>query len=314
MAMVQRQGAAHGGTRSAPAISMVVAVLLVAGLAAGGFRVDQHLIGAPAGGHLAALADQQAQDDQAVRRTAADLAGGGSSLDSERDAAANNLITARNEAVIATWLAEAGLDRADAGLERYGALLGSTDHQQLALGVAGTRLFAARIHDLLVKGMPAKLIAISIHDQQLTTFENGKRLLTTAVTTGHVPDLATDIGPMRVLRKDSPWTMHSPWPKGSPYWYPDAVVQMVVWFTDTGEGMHDASWQSQPYGPGSQLGSGASHGCVHVPFDAEKALFAWAEVGTPVIVYPGDGATLESQLRQRSVDGDGHPPETTRGA
>jgi lipoprotein-anchoring transpeptidase ErfK/SrfK len=182
------------------------------------------------------------------------------------------------------------------------------------LGVTGTQLFAKRIHELLVNGMAGRVIVISIQDQQLSTFENGRQLLTTPVTTGHVPDLATDIGPMRVLRKDSPWTMHSPWPKGSPYWYQDAVVQMVVWFTDTGEGMHDASWQTQPYGAGSQLGPAASHGCVHVPFDAVRSLFGWATIGTPVIVYPGDGSRLESQLQQRTVDGDGHPTESTRGA
>jgi L,D-transpeptidase catalytic domain len=314
MAIVKRRSASRNGRPLALAVAIVVPALLLAGVAAGGFRLDQQLIGAPAGGRLASVADQQAQDDQTVRRTAADLAGGGASLDTQRGAAQADLATARNEAVLATWLAEPGMDRPAASLDRYGALLASSDSQQLALGIAGTRFFASRVHALLLKGMPAKVITISIHDQQLAALENGKSILTTPVTTGHVPDLATDMGPMRVLRRDSPWTMHSPWPKGSPYWYPDAVVQMVVWFTATGEGMHDAGWQTQPYGPGSNLGPSASHGCVHVPFDAEKSLFAWATVGTPVIVYPGDGSAVASQLQQRTVDDDGHPTDTTRGA
>ena len=138
-------------------------------------------------------------------------------------------------------------------------------------------------------------------------YENGKVVLRTPVTTGRPPDLATDVGPMKVLKKDSPWKMHSPWPKGSPNWYPDTTVQMVVWFTATGEGMHDAAWQTGPYGPGTETGPDASHGCVHVPFEAVKFLFGWSEIGQPVIVFPGDGAPLQAQLDQRTVDADGYP-------
>jgi len=134
------------------------------------------------------------------------------------------------------------------------------------------------------------------------------------VTTGRPPDLATDVGPMKVLKKDSPWKMHSPWPKGSPNWYPDTTVQMVVWFTATGEGMHDAAWQTGPYGPGTETGPDASHGCVHVPFEAVKFLFGWSEIGQPVIVFPGDGAPLQAQLDQRTVDADGYPLSGPRGA
>src|SRR6266851_1987529 len=223
MALVRRQGTqADGRLAALAAASVVVAVLVLAGLGPGGLGLEQALVRTPAAGGASTLAEQQAHDDQAVRRTAADLAAGGGSLEALRDSARSDLAAARNDAVVATWLNEAGLDRPYGNLERYAGLLGSSDRSRLALGVTGTQVFAKRIHDLLVNGMTPRVIVISIQDQQLSTFDNGKQLLTTPITTGHMPDLATDIGPMRVLRKDSPWTMHSPWPKGSAYWYPDA--------------------------------------------------------------------------------------------
>ena len=135
------------------------------------------------------------------------------------------------------------------------------------------------------------------------------------MTTGRPPDLATDIGPMKVLWKQAPWKMHSPWPKESPYWYPDTLVQRVVWFTNTGEGLHDASWQPDgTYGPGSQYGPSASHGCIHVPPVSEAFLFGWVDYGTPVVIYPGDGQPLRAQLAQKTTDDDGNPFTGPKGA
>src|SRR5438105_705470 len=72
MAVVSQRQAGSDGRALALAAAIVVPVLLLAGLAAGGFGFDRQLSGAPAGAHASA-AQQQAQDDQAVRRTAADL-------------------------------------------------------------------------------------------------------------------------------------------------------------------------------------------------------------------------------------------------
>src|SRR5256885_2247756 len=128
------------------------------------------------------------------------------------------------------------------------------------------------------------------------------------------PALPTDIGAMQVLSKDAPWTMKSPWPRGSAEWYPDTPVQMVVWFTQNGEGLHDASWQpNSTLGPGSQNGPYASHGCIHVPLAAVRLLFDWAPIGTPVVVYPGDGSPVADQVAQQSVDAQGNPTSGVRG-
>jgi lipoprotein-anchoring transpeptidase ErfK/SrfK len=260
------------------------------------------------------LGEQQHRENQAIGAEADRLAASADSTDALRQSGQASLAADRNDATVAIWAGGHGIERLARNAERYGTYLSANDRKQVALGVAGVGYLGGEIHQAMVAALPPKAITISIKDQQLVAYENRKPVLQTPVTTGHIPDLATDIGPMKVLKKDSPWKMHSPWPKGSPNWYPDTVVQMVVWFTATGEGMHDASWQTLPYGPGSETGPDASHGCVHVPLDAEKFLYSWTEAGQPVIVFPGDGSPLQAQLDQRSVDQNGYPLSGPRGA
>jgi lipoprotein-anchoring transpeptidase ErfK/SrfK len=224
------------------------------------------------------------------------------------------LAAARNDATIAVFLRLRWAARLSAALERYAAMLTFTDGQRLALGVAGVQHYAAQLHNGLLHDGPTRLITVAVQGQRLIAYQEGRVVVDAPVTTGR-PALATDIGAMQVLRKDAPWTMQSPWPKGSPEWYPDTVVQMVVWFTKNGEGLHDASWQpAATLGPGSQFGPFASHGCIHLPLAAIQTLFDWAPIGTPVVVYPGDGSPVASQALQQSVDAMGNPVSGIRGA
>ncbi len=219
----------------------------------------------------------------------------------------------RNDATIAFFLKLGWADRLNAALERYGAMLGAADTKSLALADAGIQHYARQLHARLMQSGPTRLITISLQAQRLIAYDRGRVAVDTLVTTGR-PALATDIGAMRVTRKDSPWTMQSPWPKGSPEWYPDTPVRMVLWFTDNGEGLHDASWQPDAtLGPGSQNGPFASHGCVHLPLAAVTTLYQWAPIGTPVVVYPGDGASAMSQVAQQTVDAEGNPVGGPRG-
>jgi hypothetical protein len=223
------------------------------------------------------------------------------------------LAAGRNEATVAAFLRLRWSSRLDAGLERFAPLLGSTDPNQLARGVAGVQRYSELIHSGLMLDGPDRLVTVSLQAQRLIAYDHGRIVLDTLVTTGR-PALPTDVGAMRVVHKDSPWTMKSPWPKGSPYWYPDTVVQMVAWFTESGEGLHDAAWEpSSALGPGSQTGPFASHGCIHLAPAAEATLFGWLQIGTPVVVYPGDGSPLAVQAEQRSVDALGNPVTGTRG-
>src|SRR5439155_17548907 len=175
-----------------------------------------------------------------------------------REAGRAGLVAGRNDATVAAFLQLKGAVRLSAALERNGAMLDSVPDPQLVPAVAGARYFASQIHHGLLHAGSGRLITVSLQAQELIAYDRGQVILDTLVTTGR-PALPTDVGPMHVLKKDAPWTMKSPWPKGSAEWYPDTPVQMVVWFTKNGEGLHDASWQpDSTLGPGSQNGPYAS--------------------------------------------------------
>jgi hypothetical protein len=231
-----------------------------------------------------------------------------------RTAGAAAVGPARNDATVAALLKFGPASRLSGRIEHYAVLIGSADVDQVALGVAGARSYQQQTHDALLGGLKKKTIVVSLAAQQLWAYQDASVVQDTLVTTGR-PELPTVVGAMRVLSKDSPWKMHSPWPKGSSHWYPDTTVRKVVWFTVTGEGLHDAAWQPvSTYGPGGQYTASASHGCIHVLDAAENFLYEWADVGTPVIVYPGDGSPVQSQLQQVSVDSDGVPLTGPRGS
>jgi lipoprotein-anchoring transpeptidase ErfK/SrfK len=145
------------------------------------------------------------------------------------------------------------------------------------------------LQDAMTQTLPEKALTISLSEQVIRAYEHGQQVFWTYATTGR-PGLETDPGSFKVYWKVSPWTMHSPWPKGSPYWYPDSKVQMVMWFNG-GDGIHDAYWRSR-YGPGTNgphydpTGEDTgTHGCVNVPYSNMVWLWNWTPTGTPVIVY-----------------------------
>jgi lipoprotein-anchoring transpeptidase ErfK/SrfK len=145
------------------------------------------------------------------------------------------------------------------------------------------------LNDAMAQTLPEKALTISLSEQVIRAYEHGHQVFWSYVTTGR-PGLETDPGSFKVYWKVSPWTMHSPWPKGSPFWYPDSKVKMVMWFNG-GDGIHDASWRSR-YGPGTNgphydpTGEDTgTHGCVNVPYSNMVWLWNWTPTGTPVIVY-----------------------------
>jgi lipoprotein-anchoring transpeptidase ErfK/SrfK len=170
-----------------------------------------------------------------------------------------------------------------------GQLTGATTTVQLEQIDGGLLVQDKVLTDAMSQSLPAKAITISLKDQVLRAYDHGKQVFWSYVTTGR-PGLETDPGNFKVYAKNSPWTMHSPWPKTSPYWYPDSKVQMVMWFNG-GDGIHDAYWRAY-YGPGTEyphydpLGEdNGTHGCVNVPMRNMTWLWNWTPMGTPVIVY-----------------------------
>ncbi len=132
-----------------------------------------------------------------------------------------------------------------------------------------------------------KSLVVSLSMQELVAYQDGCVVRATPVTTGR-PQLPTPPGSYHVFFKTTPWTMRSPWPPGSPFWYPDTVVTWVLEFREGGYFLHDADWEpAGDYGPGGEFNqSAASHGCIHIPTPFMQWLYSWTPVGTPVQVVP----------------------------
>lgn len=132
-----------------------------------------------------------------------------------------------------------------------------------------------------------KDIVVSLSMQELVAYQDGCVVRATPVTTGR-PQLPTPAGSYHVFYKTTPWMMRSPWPPGSPFWYPNTLVTWVLEFKEGGYFLHDAYWEStSDYGPGGEFNqSAASHGCIHIPTPFMQWLYSWTPVGTPVQVVP----------------------------
>jgi lipoprotein-anchoring transpeptidase ErfK/SrfK len=194
-------------------------------------------------------------------------------------------VNAANQARTDTQAAESSGD--DAKMDTaVGELQTATDRLSAVVATARAQAQAASqgIETACITGAPAQEIIIHLATQKLVAYSNGCPFLTTLVTTGR-PALPTDRGTFQIFAKYSSYKMVSPWPAGSPYWYPTTVVYNAMEFVSDGTFIHSADWEpASAYGPGSEYGPYASHGCVHVQDGPLAQLYAWASIGTTVIV------------------------------
>src|SRR6202162_5436058 len=129
-----------------------------------------------------------------------------------------------------------------------------------------------------------KVITLNLTLQEAIFYQNRCAVRATPLTSGR-PFLRTPAGYFHVFFKTSPFTMVSPWPRGSPFWYPTGTVTWVMEFDYGGYFLHDASWEpASMYGPGSENSYVASHGCVHLPTPVMRWASGWTPIGTPVII------------------------------
>ncbi len=120
-------------------------------------------------------------------------------------------------------------------------------------------------------------IEISLKQQHMWYYIDGKCYVSTPVVTGNVGAYATPTGAYKVWQRMSPATLSGPtWCTTVKYW---------LAFTYSGCGIHDASWRSaSEFGGTTYMGNG-SHGCVNTPNSAVKKIYQKAKIGTHVIVY-----------------------------
>jgi lipoprotein-anchoring transpeptidase ErfK/SrfK len=157
--------------------------------------------------------------------------------------------------------------------------LSSQLYQQKQL--LASAIYYKQMQPLSYNAGAGKLILISLSRQVLTAYQDGTPVLTTYVATGR-PQLPTPPGVYHIFARYSPYKMISPWPYGSPFWYPPSWTNWAMEFAGGGYFIHDAPWRSW-YGPGSNLYNG-THGCVNVPYSPMAFLWGWTPMGTTVVV------------------------------
>src|SRR5260370_18651620 len=88
-----------------------------------------------------------------------------------------------------------------------------------------------------------KEIIVSLSHQWLWAYYNGKVVFNAAVMTGR-PALPTPTGTYHVFLKLHPTTFTSPWPVGSPYWYPPTFINYALEWRVGGGFLHHSWWPS----------------------------------------------------------------------
>lgn len=221
------------------------------------------------------------------------------SLDAIRQTGLKALADGRNYATAKAYLRLAPGRQYDL-LESDAARLQGVAIDDVALAAALLEHYRDQIHSELIAALPHKLIFVSILAEELWAYEDQKLFVDTLVTTG-LPQLPTDKGLMRIARKESPVHFVSPFPKGSTYDYGTIDAKYALWFQPSGEAIHDSWWRSW-YGPGSNLNGRGSHGCIGVPYGPIDRLYPWGDVGTAVLVIPGDGRSVADQMAAKTYD------------
>lgn len=141
--------------------------------------------------------------------------------------------------------------------------------------------------------MDKKVVVVSLHEQALRVYQNGKLVNAFLVTTGR-PDRPSPPGTWWVEGKKSPTVFKANVPQSSPYWYPDTPINYAMQYHSDGYFLHDSWWRAD-YGPGTnfphQDSSGdqfsfyGSHGCVNMPTADAAWLYSFVSLYTTVLVY-----------------------------
>jgi hypothetical protein len=125
--------------------------------------------------------------------------------------------------------------------------------------------------------LSGKTFVVDISAQRARMCVGNQQVRTTLVTTGATASgYATPTGTWHVYAKVRDTTLY-PLSGGAypvKYWVP----------YDGPYGMHDAPWQTFPYGSARYKTSG-SHGCTHLPGPMMAWFYGWARVGTRVIIH-----------------------------
>lgn len=122
---------------------------------------------------------------------------------------------------------------------------------------------------------------VSIAEQRIWIYKNGKLVVTTNVVTGtHSTRHDTSPGVWYILYKQTPAVL-----TGRENGKITYQVDVNYWapFTNDGQGFHDASWRGN-WGSKAYLSAG-SHGCVNTPPSIMKTVYNNLSTYEPVVIY-----------------------------
>lgn len=187
---------------------------------------------------------------------------------------------------VGPWLYSAHLNRGLA-LQGQGQLRAAQKEYQRALEVMSdgqdAKIKLAEVTLLLTpptptpRPVPNKRIEVDISEQHLYAYEGGTLVYSFVCSTGE-PGRDTVPGRYQVLDK-IPMAYASTWNLKMPYWLG------IYWAGTLENGIH-----ALPILPSGQklwdgyLGQRVSYGCIILSTEAAKALYEWAEIGTPVVI------------------------------
>lgn len=124
-------------------------------------------------------------------------------------------------------------------------------------------------------------VEVDMENQMMYYYQNGEVLLSTPVVTGMYGSSDTIPGAYSIWSKQENAILRGTRVQtGTDYEQP---VAFWMPFDDTGQGIHDASWQSN-FGGTAYLQAG-SQGCINTPPGVMAELYAMVAVGTPVIIH-----------------------------
>lgn len=137
------------------------------------------------------------------------------------------------------------------------------------------------------------VIIVSMAQQSLHFFVNGKLVNSFLITTGRV-ERPTLPGLWTTQNRQAPTEFKSSDPPSSPFYYPPTHINYAILYHWGGFFVHDSWWRND-YGPGSQYphndssgnssSTNGSHGCVNVREDQAAWLYGHTDWSTQIVIY-----------------------------
>ena len=142
--------------------------------------------------------------------------------------------------------------------------------------------------------LSGQIIVVSMVEQAMRLYQDGKLVRSFHVTTGRVERPALP-GYWTVQDRKSPDEFKSTDPPGSPFWYPPTPIHYAILYHWGGFFIHDAWWRAD-FGPGTQFPHNdsagtdsfnydGSHGCINMQLDEAGWLYANTDWHTSMLFY-----------------------------